>query len=142
MRFALTLIRKFKGSISDISSIPIGISKNTLSVESYDLTSNQGTVISSNNIKYTVNFVKSLLMELKAINNVEPLIFDANNSLNLNNDIFMYYYNQDFDVAIDNVLNIINSNNQTEFVICINAISNLINKSMKTQSIFDAIKGK
>ena len=129
-----------QGSISDISSIPVGIGKNSLDVETFDLTNNNGTVISSNNIKYTTNFVKSILLELKAMNNTEPIILDGNNGLNLNNDIFMYYYNRDFDPAIDNIINVINANQNTQFVILVNAVSNLMTKSTKVQTIFDAIK--
>ena len=129
-----------QGSISDLSKIPVGIGKNSLSVETFDLTNNIGTVISSNNIRHTVNFVRSIPLLLKAMRNIETIIFDANNSLSLNTDIFPYYYNRDFDNNIDGLMNLINNNRDVQFVLVINAVSNLLSKTSKSLQLFEFAK--
>ena len=125
-----------KVKYKDLSSLPIGITKNDLEVATIDCLQQLGTMILSNKIQNTNIFVKSLLMELR-LGNYNSIVIDPLKTLNIkmNN-----YFTSDFDNLLDN-LNVllqkqIESKTKTQSVILINGITKFL-ASLNDKSKFD-----
>ena len=86
------------------NNIPIGISKNELEVETIDLQSSVGLMISSNKYKNTIKFVKSIAMVINNIKNVNLLVIDSQKELLLDNNDFKNYYTENMDSVTDNII--------------------------------------
>lgn len=89
--------------IKDLTSVPIGISKNNLEIITTDLISNIGSIISSNKLANTQTFILSLLEILKLIVKNNLIIIDSIRALNLDINIYKNYYNNEFDYVTENL---------------------------------------
>ena len=74
-------IEDIKNYITDISSLPIGISKNNLEVYKYNFLKKKITLISSKNIEESAQFAVHLIEAIKIIKDNELFVLDAENVL-------------------------------------------------------------
>ena len=94
---------RMKDYIKDLKLIPVGLSKNTLEVNYLDFTNTPGVIVTSNKLENTTTCVKSLLLNLRQINNIVLIILDPDNDLNLNKEIFQNYFTKDFETVFNNL---------------------------------------
>ena len=85
------------------NNIPIGISKNELEIETIDLQSSAGLMISSNKYVNTIKFVKSLATVINNVENVNLLVIDSQKELSLDKNDFKNYYTEDMDSTTDSI---------------------------------------
>ena len=118
--------------ITDMSKLPVGINKNTLSVVKYDFMQDILNIVTANNLKYTESFTRSLLVEIGKINNANLILFDPMKQLENKKDAVNNYYQENFDDVLENIKNYVNrliENKKTiNVVIVIYAISKFIEK--------------
>lgn len=93
-----------KQSISSLSSVPVGISRQELEIVNYDFTLNTGTVITSSKLLNTTKFINSLVKVLINVQNTDLLFIDGTGKLSGIGSTIKYFYNSDF----ENVLNSFN----------------------------------
>ncbi len=130
-----------KNKLTGINSIPIGISKEDISVETYDFKANKSCLILSNRITDTTYFVRSLIEEFKVLNQniivIDP--FNFFEGINIQN-----YYNSNFDVVCDKLTTYLRQNAINEDIyIVINSISTLLQKvsdASKVNNLLDTIR--
>ena len=65
-----------KDELTDMHSLPLGISREELNIYKYDFTKRKATVITSKNLEDSVNYVIHLIEEINMIENIELLILD------------------------------------------------------------------
>ena len=85
------------------NNIPVGISKNELEVETLDLQSSVGLMISSNKYINTIKFVKSLAMVINSVKSINLLVIDSQQELLLDKNDFKNYYTGDMDSTTDSI---------------------------------------
>ena len=73
--------QEVKNHISGISQVPLGIIEKNLKVANYDFKKNFATLITSKNMEDAIQFTANIIEELKNINNVDTIIFDAERGL-------------------------------------------------------------
>lgn len=121
-----------KSSIDDLTKVPIGISKYGLDIKTIDLLNSLGTVITSNKISNTLNFIKSLLVVLKNIAGVNLLIIDSKAALQLSNNEYQNYYINNLDAVTDKIVSYLKElkekNNNSKTVILIYDINRYLNE--------------
>lgn len=61
----------------DISEIPIGMIEKNLKIATYDFKKNFATMITSKNTEDAIQFAVNIMEELKTLENVETIVFDA-----------------------------------------------------------------
>ena len=66
-----------KNEIKDISSLPLGLSKETLEIYKYNFTRRKVNIIISNNFEQAVNYTEHLIELIKMIDNIDLYILDA-----------------------------------------------------------------
>jgi len=76
-----------KDDLNSITGVPIGVDKNTLNMSKYDFKNNYVTIVLSFDTSDMKRFVKSLIMEMTALNDNNYFVVDAiemfeNNQLN------------------------------------------------------------
>lgn len=90
-----------------ISSVPIGVSKQSLEVVKYDFTNYLATFILGNSSNNIINFSRSLILELSEVNNTQLIVVDSNKEIpELKGNIKYYYDNAPtkvFDILLDYV---------------------------------------
>ena len=72
--------------VTDMSKLPIGISKNNLKVSTYNFAKRKITIICSKNIEDSINFIQHLIEEIRLIKDNEIFILDAENTLKTNKE--------------------------------------------------------
>lgn len=73
--------QEVNNNIAGISQVPLGIIEKNLKVANYDFKKNFATLITSKNMEDAIQFTANIIEELKNINNVETIIFDAERGL-------------------------------------------------------------
>ncbi len=116
-----------ENEIKDLSNVPVGISKDELEIAHLDLTSNMGTVISSNRLANTKTFVESFLQILNEFKDVTLLIFDPKKELELDKNVFRNYYAENIDAYTDKIMNYL-KNNERKVLILFYNFNNYIDK--------------
>ena len=113
------------------NNIPVGISKNELEVETLDLQSSVGLMISSNKYINTIKFVKSLAMVINSVKSINLLVIDSQQELLLDKNDFKNYYTGDMDSTTDSITQYIqklfDSRSDVKTAIIIYNISKYIN---------------
>lgn len=126
-----------KDEFIKLNSIPIGISKNDLDIINVDLKNNIGYVISSNKISNMEIFIKSLLLEIRSINNINLFIFDSMKLLNLDTKYFQNYIVNDIGKAVGQLIkyieSLINNKQSVEGVIVIYSLNKFVNSTTNKQ---------
>ena len=89
--------------ISNLHEVPVGISKNSLEICTFDFLNNTGNIITSNRIANTLTFTKSLLKELQNIKNNSLIIFDQTKALELNKEEYKNYYTENTEAMTEKV---------------------------------------
>lgn len=69
-------INNVKDELTDISSVPIGISAKTIKTYKYNFKSQIVTLVTSKSLETTASFITNLLIEMKLLKNVEPILID------------------------------------------------------------------
>lgn len=87
--------------LNGINSIPIGISKNSLEVVTYDFTTYLTTFILGSSVSNTINFSRSLLYEIASIKNIQLILVDMNSDLIDLRGMIRYYFNENPNNIID-----------------------------------------
>ena len=97
-----------KNDIKDLTSLPVGIYKNTLENAIYNFKDKVLNLISSEDIEHLNAFVKSLLNELVLINNTNLIIIDTENLGFVSNNENVIYYKENYDNAFIKIEELIN----------------------------------
>lgn len=121
-----------KSEINDLTNIPIGISKNTLDIITYDFTLSIGNIISSNKLINCENFIRSLLEIFKNISNNNLIIIDSMKNLMLDTNIYQNYYNNEFVIILDKLIEYVDklmeSNTELSGIILIYGLNKFVDK--------------
>jgi S-DNA-T family DNA segregation ATPase FtsK/SpoIIIE len=137
-------IDDIRGEISNIKSVPIGISKSTLDVIEVDYSANMGNIVTSNKLVNTKNFIISLLVVLRNISNLNLFVIDPLKLLELNTSYFPNYYIDNLDTVVDKLIEYIKSlkeNNQNlEGIILIYGLNKFISKVNDSKKITELTK--
>ena len=80
------MLEDMKKYITNMSSLPIGIERNSLEVYKYDFTKRKINIISSKNVEDSLRFTNNLIEEIKLIKNIKLFVFDSELMLNTNPD--------------------------------------------------------
>ena len=135
---------KVKRKLKDLSSIPIGISKDELEIIRYNFTENVGTIITSNKLEYTKYFIMSLIYEFQSIKNTNIIYIDGRNKNPEIKGLVKNYYNIEFDKVTDMLLkyyeNIVKENKKQNEILFISGIEKYIS-SLTDKKIFENIIG-
>ncbi len=94
------------GEEYNLTNVPIGIGKEELDIIRYDFTNNIGNIFTTNKLKNIESFIKSLLLVLHRINNLNIYILDPLNLINLNNKLFPNHFTDNFDNFINKIIEI------------------------------------
>lgn len=89
--------------LKDLTSVPIGVSKSSLEIVSYDFTSYLTTFILSNTSNNIIEFSKSLLAELSRLNNIQLIVVDTNKEIPEVKNSIKYYFDNN-PTNINNIL--------------------------------------
>ena len=125
----IVTVNHVKGKLNSLDNIPVGISKEDISIETYDFKNNKSCLILANRINDTTYFIKSLVEEFKMLNRNLIVIDPVNTleSINVSN-----YYNNNFDTVVDKLSEYLqNSSINDDVYILINSISTLFQKADK-----------
>ena len=87
--------------LNGIGSVPIGISKNSLEVVTYDFTTYLTTFVLGSSVSNTINFSRSLLYEIASIKNIQLILVDMNSDLIDLRGMIRYYFNENPNNVID-----------------------------------------
>ena len=127
--------------ISTLSSVPVGINKAELSTIKYNFLANLGNIISANKIEYIENFVKSLLITFRYIQNLNVIIIDASKALDINKELFQNYYTDNLTKITESLIayvnKLISEKSNQEGVILIYGIEKYIKALENTNVIAD-----
>lgn len=129
--------------ISNIHSVPIGISKKDLEIITYDFTLNIGNFIASNRLSNIDKFMKSLLYVFRNIKDINLFIIDPMKLLNLNINYFSNYYTSNFDDVVDKMIEgiqkLFENKQNMEGIIVIYGLNKFVN-SIKKNKLEDLSK--
>ncbi len=87
--------------LKNLTCIPIGISKKTLEIITYDFTSYLSTFIFSTTSINTANFSRTIINELLRLNDIQIIVIDINKEIPEVSNIIKYYYDNNPDKIID-----------------------------------------
>ena len=120
-----------KNYINSLNDVPLGIYRKELSVAQYDFLANIGTIISSNKAVNTITFVQDLISVFSTYN-MNTIVIDAQKKLKINSNNKVNYYDNDFDLVFEKVLqyvrSIVENKTETSGVILIFGIDKLLSK--------------
>ena len=132
-------------SIDGLSSISVGIEKNSLNVATIDLVSNLGLIVTANRLENTSKFVNSFSMIINGFSNMDFIVFDVMHNINISN--LDNYYTEDFSTILDKLISylktLLDSKSDNYGVILINGFSKFISSvddSNKISMFFDLLK--
>jgi len=101
-------------ALKSISNIPLGIAQKSLNIYSYDFTKNLINIIISKNIEDVIQFTSNVLEELKKVEHLNVVVFDAERIIqsgkNKLKENYEHFYKN---------LNNIEENNISENTICV-----------------------
>jgi S-DNA-T family DNA segregation ATPase FtsK/SpoIIIE len=79
---SVVTINDVKKQIKGLSSLPVGVSHNTLDIATYDFKKNKMSIISTKNLDDISDFILNIIEEIRFINEVEYIVIDAEKILN------------------------------------------------------------
>lgn len=134
-----------KDNISSLNSMPVGISKQDLEIVNFDFTINAGTVISSNRLLGTTEFIKNLVKEFSVLSNTQLLFIDGTSKLSELKENIKYFYDNSFDKVLDSFISYFDNlkNNSINQVVIIYGIDKFISKledKLKLSTFIDTLK--
>ena len=133
-----------KSELINIKNVPIGISKNSLEIVNVDFTANIGNVITSNKLANTKNFIISLLIELKNLNNLNIFIIDPLKILAINTNYISNYYTDNLENVLDKLIGYLKElkeNNVVQYgVILVYGINKFVSKLEDTKKMVEFTK--
>ncbi len=135
-----------QSSITDLSSVPIGIEKNTLAISKFDFNKNKISLISAQDASYLDNFVPSLGQVLQNIPNIELCLMDCNETIK-DPSTFKNYYSNNYIECVNKLIEISNNNTGIMNVVLITGLDTLKNSleaddQKKLKDILAGIKMK
>ena len=93
--------------IKNLSMVPVGISKETIEPEYFNIKDNLVTLVSASEIENTVNFVKSFTKVLSKVPNTNVVLFDGDNNLESTYDTNVSYIKENFDEYLKKIMDAI-----------------------------------
>ena len=127
--------------ISDLSNVPVGISKADLDVVKYDFTENIGNLILSNKIDNIHEFSSSLISIFKSMNGVSTLLIDVSKTLENIKDKVNNYYSDNYEQVIVDIGNFLDKyDGNSKIIIMINGLSKLVPKLSSQNILSDFFK--
>ena len=97
-----------KDEITDLSALPIGMSKAELEIYKYDFTKRKVNVISSKNLEEAVNFTTHLVEEINMLENTDLYILDAEKIIkNKKDDLQKEYTNLNIKMNLNSDRNVV-----------------------------------
>ena len=124
-----------ENDIHDITDVPIGVYRKELDISKYNFLANIGTVITSNKVANTVNFIENLMRIFEVIN-IPVLVFDAVKGLPIKTHDNINYCNDDFDSKLKDIIEKLNklleSKSTQTGIILINGIDKFLSKLENT----------
>ena len=132
--------------ITDIRSVPVGITKNTLQVSTFNFNKNLISLILSQDITLQDKFIPSLAQVLQKITNLELHMIDANESIK-DTKTFKNYYSINYNETLDKLEQISDNNNGKMNVFIIFGFDTFKNglssdRQIKLKNILKQIKNK
>ena len=126
-----------KNYISDITNIPVGISKSELMPIRYDLTVSPGTIITANKLASTNKFLISFLAVLSKIINTNTIFIDGNSKFSAAKEVVSNYYNDNFDLVLEKIIEYLENLNNTNInqIIIIYGLDKFISKLENTSNM-------
>ena len=128
------LLEDVEKYVTDMSKLPIGITKSNLKVNTYNFAKRKVTLICSKNIEDAVSFIPNLIEEIKLIKNNELFVLDAEYVVNTNKDTLEKEYTK---LSIR-----INQNNNKQGVCIIIGLDRFINSLDEREEEFQKILQK
>ena len=133
-----------KEYITDMSNLPVGVDKNSLKVVNYNFTNRLVTMIISQEIENTTNFIFELIEIIKTIKNNQLIIIDATNIFDNNETNFNNYFNKDLNSIYEKIKEYISqatqNNNMPKTTCIIIGLSDFI-KELNEENSIDELFG-
>ena len=101
-------------ALKSISNIPLGIAQKSLNIYSYDFTKNLINIIIAKNIEDVIQFTSNVLEELKKVEHLNVVVFDAERIIQSGKNKLKENY-EDFYKNLNNI----EENNISENTICV-----------------------
>lgn len=93
-------IESIKDAITDLSALPIGVSKKDLEIFKYNFTKRKANIICSKNLEDAVNFATNLIEVINMVNNTDLYVLDAERILKTKKDELQAEYTK-FNIKIN-----------------------------------------
>ncbi len=90
--------------LKDLESVPLGINKNELTINTYDFVNDTATIITGNNPSVIPSFIKNLILEFKKLKKVNTFLIDAESQLIKDRDLSTNYKNDKFDGYLEDII--------------------------------------
>ena len=131
-------------SITGIESVPIGIQKNSLEVETINLKENIGSLVLSNKLSNIQKYTRSFIALLKS-KKVSTILIDGTEDLKEEKTNVANYFNTSFDEVINKVKEYVETSDKTEnttnnVVIYIYGIDKIISKISDIKILEELLK--
>ena len=131
-------------AIKGISTVPVGIEKNTLEIVSLNLIENIGNLVLSNKLDNTKGFVFSLIDIFNSIKNTSVILVDSNKGLNSLSKKVTNYYDDNFDAVLDSLITFVNNITANpvanNYIIMINGLNRFASKISDTKKLEELFK--
>ncbi len=141
------MMEDIEKKISNLHDVPIGINKNTLEIDTYDFMNTLGTVISSNKLKHTLPFMKSLLDVFLRMNQCNLIVLDPQKLLKDKRELIRNYYQDNLTMVVEGLEKFITSRveqkGEEQEIFVIYGISKLLDQlddKKKLESFFTQCK--
>ncbi len=108
-----------KNKLGTLENIPVGIAKESLLIETFNLKEKFIFNITGDDISTDIYFYKSLIKAFLVVPNTNCIIFDSNSIINDPNNSKVFYSKDTCYKSIDKLSEIISQNNQSQTTICI-----------------------
>ena len=133
-------------SITDISSVPVGIEKNTLQISKFDFNKNKISLIASQDSSIMGKFISSLGEVFQKINNVDFYMMDADEIVK-DKTKFNNYFSTDSQAILNKLIEIDNTNNERINVVLFTGIESILTgvgttEATKIKTILQNVKTK
>ena len=131
-----------KPYLEKLDNIPIGISKSSIEVKTYNITELKNTLMLSNKVNDFNNYYNSLIQVLRNIKKTNLIILDAKKTLKDLNEKYGNYYSSNFEVVIAQMNNYFEKytkqNINANIVLIINGISDILDQ-LTDKTLIDSL---
>ena len=93
--------------VRDLANVPVGISKDTIEPEFYNIKDSLVTLVGANEVESTPNFVKAFTKLLAGVPNTNVVLFDVNNDVSSEYPQNVSYIKDNFDEYLKKIMDAI-----------------------------------